>query len=441
MSVKQEATKNKNEVKLTFTVEAAKFDEAIMSVFKKSSKYFNIPGFRKGKAPFKIVERYYGDEIFYEDAFNELVPEIYDAEIKANNIDAVSRPQIDVVQMEKGKDLIFTAIVATKPEVKLGKYKGVELEKIEYKATAEDVEHELNHMAEHNSRMVSVEDRAVKDGDIVTIDFAGTVDGVAFDGGTAQGQQLTIGSNTFIPGFEDQVIGMKIGEEKDLNVTFPKEYFSKDLAGKDAVFHVTLHAIQVKELPKLDDEFAKDVSEFDTLAELKKDIKAKIDHENKHRAEHEMEDAAVNAVVENTTIDIPEGMIELEIDNMEENIAQRLQYQGLKLEQYLKMMGKTEADLRKEFRADAEKNVKAKLIIDQIVAEEKIKEDKKYIKSKLEEMATQYGRKVEELEKNEEINKYLAESSRNEQAVKFIIDNAKLVEKKAAKKDTKKESK
>ena len=430
MSIKQEKTKNKNELKITFTVEAEKFDESIMKVFKKSARYFNIPGFRKGKAPFKIVERYYGDDIFYEDAFNDLVPEIYDEEIKNNKIDAVSKPQIDVVQMEKGKDLIFTAIVATKPEVKLGKYKGIELEKIEYKVTDEDVEHELNHMAEHNSRMVSVDDRAVKKGDTVTIDFEGTVDGEAFEGGKAENHQLEIGSNTFIPGFEDQLIGMKIDEEKDISVTFPEEYFSKDLAGKDAVFHIKLHSISVKELPKLDDEFAKDVSEFDTLKELKASIEEKKKEENEHRAKHEMEDAAVDAVCENTNIDIPEGMVELEIDNMEDNIEQRLKYQGMNIEQYLKMMGKTEKELREEFKPDAEKNIQTSLVLEQIVKDEKIEPDEKYVKEHLEEMSKQYNKKVEELEKNDNLKDYLETSSKNEKAVKLILDNAKYKNKK-----------
>ena len=426
MSVKQEKTKNKNELKLTFTVEAEKFDGAIMNVYKKSARYFNIPGFRKGKAPFKIVEKYYGDDIFYEDAFNEIVPEIYDKEIKENKIDAVSKPEIDVVQMEKGKDLIFTAVVATKPEVKLGKYKGVEIDKIEYKVTDKDVEHELEHMAEHNSRMVSVDDRAVKDGDQVVIDFEGFVDGKPFEGGKAEGQQLTIGSKTFIPGFEEQLIGMKIDEEKDIKVTFPKDYFSKDLAGKEATFHIKLHSISVKELPKIDDEFAKDVSEFDTLDELKASIKEKKKEENEHRAKHETEDAAINAVCEKTDIDIPQGMIELEIDNMEDNIGKRLQYQGMSLDQYLKMMGKTEKELREEFKEDAKKNIKTSLVLEQIVKDEKIKPDSKYVKEELEKMAKQYNKKVEELEKNDNIKDYLETASKNEQAVKLIVDNAKI---------------
>ena len=429
MSLKQEKTENKNELKLTFTVPASRFEEAIQDVFKKSAKYFNIPGFRKGKAPFKIVERYYGDSIFYEDAFNDLAPIVYDEEIKENKIEVASRPQIDVVQMEKGKDLIFTAIVATKPEVKLGKYKEIPLKKIEYKVTDEDIDHEINHMAEHNSRMVTVEDRPVKDKDIVTIDFEGFTDGKPFEGGKAENHDLTIGSKTFVPGFEDQIIGMKIGEEKDIKVTFPKDYFSKDLAGKEATFHVVLHGIKEKQLPAIDDEFAKDVSEFDTLKELKDSIKEKMEKENEERAKHETEDAAIDEVCKNTNIDIPGGMIDLEIDNIMQNLDQRLSYQGLNLEQYLKMMGKSEADFRKDYKEQAERNVKTRLVLEQIVKDEKIKEDEKYIKEKIEEMAKQYNRKVEDLEKNEELKNYLAESSKTEQALDLIVKNAKISKK------------
>ena len=429
MSLKQEKTENKNELKLTFTVPASRFEEAIQEVFKKSAKYFNIPGFRKGKAPFKIVERYYGDSIFYEDAFNELAPVVYDEEIKENKIEVASRPQIDVKKKKKGKDLIFTAIVATKPEVKLGKYKEIPLKKIEYKVTDEDIDHEINHMAEHNSRMVTVEDREVKDKDIVTIDFEGFTDGKPFEGGKAENHDLTIGSKTFIPGFEDQIIGMKIGEEKDIKVTFPEDYFSKDLAGKEATFHVVLHGIKEKQLPTIDDEFAKDVSEFDTLKELKDSIKEKMEKENEERAKHETEDAAIEEVCKNTNIDIPEGMVELEIDNIMQNLDQRLSYQGLNLEQYLKMMGKSEEDFRKDYKEQAEKNVKTRLVLEQIVKDEKIKEDEKYIKEKLEEMAKQYNRKVEDLEKNEELKNYLAESSKTEQALDLIVKNAKISKK------------
>ena len=429
MSLKQEKTENKNEIKLTFTVEPEKFEQAIMDVFKQNAKYFNIPGFRKGKAPFKMVERYYGDNIFYEDAFNELAPKVYDEEIKQNKVEVAGKPQVEIVQMEKGKELIFTAIVATKPEVKLDKYKGISLKKIEYKVEDEDIDHEINHMAEHNSRIVTVEDRPVKDQDIVTIDFEGFVDGKPFEGGKAENHELTVGSKTFIPGFEEQLIGMKIDEEKDIKVKFPDEYFSKDLAGKDAVFHIKLHSIKEKQLPKIDDEFAKDVSEFDTLEELKKSIREKKEKENEERAKRETEEAAVEEECKNTKIDIPSGMIELEIDNMEQNIDQRLRYQGLNLEQYLKMLGKTEASLREEYKEQAEKNVKSRLILDQIVKDEKIEADEKYVKEKIEEMAKQYNKKIEELEKNEDLKAYLEESSKTEQAIKLIVDNAKIAKK------------
>ena len=277
MNCKVEKTEKANEVKLEITIEAEKFENAMKKVYFQNAKYFNIPGFRKGKAPMNIVEKYYGAQIFYEDAFNEVATEAYDEALKENNIEAVSRPEVDIIQMEKGKDVIFTAVVQTKPEVELGKYKGVEIAKVEYKVEEKDIEHELGHMQEHNSRLVTVEDRALENGDISTIDFEGFVNGVAFEGGKAEGHELEIGSGSFIPGFEDQLVGMKIDEEKDINVKFPEEYFSKDLAGKDAVFKVKLHAIKKKELPELDDEFAKDVSEFDTLEELKASIKEKLE--------------------------------------------------------------------------------------------------------------------------------------------------------------------
>ena len=284
MKCKVEKTENANEVKLELTIEAQKFEEGIKKVYFQSAKYFNIPGFRKGKAPMSIVEKYYGKEIFYEDAFNEVVPDELEEALKENNIEVVSKADIDVKQIEKGKDLIFTAVFQTKPEAELGKYKGIEIPKIEYTVSDEDINHELGHMQEHNSRLISIEDRPVEKGDIAVIDFEGFVDGVAFEGGKAEGHELEIGSNTFIPGFEDQIIGMKIDEERDINVKFPEEYFSKDLAGKDATFKVKVHEIKKKELPELDDEFAKDVSEFDTLDELKKSIKDRLEKDKIGRA-------------------------------------------------------------------------------------------------------------------------------------------------------------
>ncbi len=426
MDVKVEKTENKNEVKLSFTVEAEKFEEAMKKVYSKTAKYFNIPGFRKGKAPMQLVERQYGSEIFYEDAFNELVPDLYDEAIKENNIEAVSKPDIDITQMEKGKDLIFTATVQTKPEVKLGKYKGIEIKKIEYNVSDEEINHELGHMQERNSRLISVEDRPVEEGDITVIDFEGFVDGVPFEGGKAENHELEIGSKTFIPGFEDQIIGMKIDEERDINVKFPEEYFSKDLAGKDATFKVKLHEIKKKELPELDDEFAKDVSEFDTLDELKKSIKEKIEEENKNKEKYETEEEAIKTVCENTEIDIPSGMIELEIDNMIKDIEARLSYQGLKLEQYLQMMGKTESEMRTEFEEQAKRSVKSRLVLEAIATAEDTLPTDEEVTEKIKEMAKQYNRDEKELLENEQLKSYLADSMKTEKAIDFIVKNAKI---------------
>ena len=425
MNVKVENTENKNEVKLTFNIEAEKFEEAMKKVYAKTAKYFNIPGFRKGKAPMQLVERQYGSAIFYEDAFNELVPEIYDNAIKENNVEAVSKPNIDIVQMEKGKELIFTAVVETKPEVELGKYKGIEIKKIEYTTSDKDIEHELGHMAERNARLVTVEDRAVENGDITTIDFEGSIDGVAFEGGKAENHELEIGSHTFINGFEDQIIGMKLEEEKDIKVKFPDDYFSKDLAGKDAVFKVKLHEIKKKELPKMDDEFAKDVSEFDTLDELKNSIKEKLDTQNVEKAKYETESEAIKAVCENAKLDIPNGMVEVEIDNMMRDMETRLSYQGLNMHQYLQMMNKTENDVRDNFRGQATESIKTRLVLEAIVKAEKIEATPEEITEKIKEMASQYGRKEEELQENEQLKEYLSASIENEKAIDFIVKNAK----------------
>ena len=425
MNVKVENTENKNEVKLTFNIEAEKFEEAMKKVYAKTAKYFNIPGFRKGKAPMQLVERQYGSAIFYEDAFNELVPDIYDEAIKENKVEAVSKPSIDIVQMEKGKELIFTATVETKPDVELGKYKGIEIKKIEYNTSDEEIEHELGHMAERNARLVTVEDRPVEKGDITTIDFEGTIDGVAFEGGKAENHELEIGSNTFIAGFEDQIIGMKLEEEKDVKVKFPDDYFAKDLAGKDAIFKVKLHEIKKKELPKIDDEFAKDVSEFDTLSELKNSIKEKLDTEHANKEKYETEQEAIKVVCDNTKIDIPNGMIELEIDNMMRDMETRLSYQGLKLSQYLQMMNKTEEDVRSNFKSQAEESVKSRLVLEAIVKAENIEATPEEISDKLKELAKQYGRKEEELLENTQLNEYVSESIKTEKAIDFIVKNAK----------------
>ena len=426
MKSKVEKTENANEVKLEITIEAEKFNEAIKKVYFQSAKYINIPGFRKGKAPMNIVEKYYGKEIFYEDAFNEIAGEAYETALKENKVEAVSRPNIDVTQIEKGKDLIFTATVETKPEVKLGKYKGIEIPKIEYTVTDEDIEKEIKQMQEKNSRLVSVEEgKEVEKGNITVIDFEGFVDGNAFEGGKAEGHELEIGSGTFIPGFEDQIIGMKVEEERDIKVKFPEEYFSQELAGKDATFKVKLHEIKIKEYPELDDEFAKDVSEFDTLEELKNSIKEKQTKRNEEKQKYEKQEAAIKAVTEGIKVEIPTGMIELETENMLKDIEQRLSYQGMKIEQYFQMLGKTSEEVKKEYEPQAIEAIKSRLALEAIIKEEKIEATAEEIDKKIKEMAESYGKKEEEIKDNENIRKYIKEGIENEKAIEIIVTNAK----------------
>ena len=426
MNCKVEKTENANEVKLELTVEAAKFDEAMKKVYFKSAKYFNIPGFRKGKAPMNIVEKYYGKEIFYEDAFNDVAQEALEEAVKENKIEVVSRPDIDVTQIGKGQDLIFTAVFQVKPEAELGKYKGIEVKKIEYNVTDEDINHELSHMQEHNARLINIEDRPVEKGDITVIDFEGFVDGKAFEGGKAENHELEIGSNTFIPGFEDQIIGMKIDEEKDINVKFPDEYFSKDLAGKDATFKVKLHEIKKKELPELNDEFAKDTSEFDTLDELKKSIKDKMEKENEQKQKYETEEEVIKAVCDNIKVDIPSGMIETETENMLKDIENRLSYQGLKLDQYLKMLGKTKEEMQKEYKPQAIEAIKSRLMLEAVIKAEKIEATDDEIEEKMKEMAKNYGRENDaEFMKNENVANYIKEGIKSEKAINFLVENAK----------------
>ena len=427
MKVKVENIKDKaNEVKLEFTVEAQKFEEAIQDVYKKNAKYFNIPGFRKGKAPFKMVEKAYGIQIFYEDAFNEIAGEAYVKGLEDNKIEAVSKPEIDIKQIEAGKDLIFTAVVQTKPEVTLGAYKGIELKKVEYNVTDKDVEHELEHIAEHNARLVAVEDRPVEKGDTVVIDFEGFVDGKAFEGGKAENHELEIGSGKFIPGFEDQIVGMKIDEDRDIKVTFPEEYPAKELEGKEATFKIKLHEIKKKELPEINDEFAKDASEFDTLEDWKKSISEKQEKANESKAKFEMEDAAIETVCKNAKVDIPSGMIETQLDNMEKDISSRLNYQGMNLDQYLQMIGKTKKEFRDENKEQAEKQVKTSLVLEAIMKDAKVEVTEEEIDAKIKEMAEMYGQKEEEVKQNPELRKYVEESLKSEKTIHYIVDNAKI---------------
>ena len=428
MNFKAEKTDKTNEMKLEFTIDAKIFEDGIQEVFKKSAKYFNIPGFRKGKAPYNIVERTYGKEIFYEDAFNEVVPKIYDEEIKKNNIEAVSQPQIDIVQMEKGKDLIFTAIVQIKPEVKLGKYEGIEIDKIDYTVTDEDVKKEIEKVAEKNARLVTVEDRPVKEGDITVIDFKGMVDGVAFDGGTAEDYELEIGSHSFIEGFEDQMVGMKIDEEKDINVTFPEDYFSKELAGKPAVFKVLVHEIKEKQIPAIDDELAKDASEFDTLKEWEDSIKKDMQEKNDHKAKHEMEDAVIKKIVENAEFEVPSGMIETEIDMRIRSFENNLYYQGLNIEKYLELVHQSMDELRNSLRENAEETVRTQLVLEAVSKDlgDKVKPDEEKLKANIKEMAERYNKTEEELNNNEEYMEALKKNHTIEKTVEYIMDKAKI---------------
>lgn len=428
MSVKVEKLEN-SLVKLEITIEAEKFDEALQKAFFRNAKYFSVPGFRKGKAPRNIVERYYGENILFEDAFNIVAPEYYDDAIKVNNVEVVAAPEIDIIQMEKGKDLIFTATVAVKPEVKLGDYKNIKIEKKEYKVTAKDVDKAIKDMAEKNARIVAGDENSVlENGYTAVIDFEGFIDGKAFEGGKGENYSLELGSNTFIPGFEEQLIGLKKGEETEVNVSFPENYFSKELAGKPAVFKVKVNDIKVKELPAIDDEFAKDVSEFDTLKELKADTKKKLEEENAQRAKFEMEEEAIKAVVDATEVNIPVVMIENEINDYTKEMESRLRYQGMNLETYLQLMGQSISDFKEQYKERAEQNVKTKLTLEAVFKAENIEITDKEIEEKLKGIAERYGStgaNVEELIKNptDDLKEYVKEELKYDLAVKFIMDN------------------
>lgn len=385
----------KDQVRLTIEVDAEQFEKGIVAAYRKMVKSMNIPGFRKGKAPRKVIEQFYGPAIFYEEAFKEVYPDAYEKAIEDNDLQPVDYPEVDITDI--GNDGVkFTATVQLKPTVTLGDYKGIKVERPEYTVTDEDVQAEVDRALERSARWIAVEDRPVQDGDRVTLDYAGTVDGVAFEGGTAEGQTLNIGSGMFIPGFEEQMVGMNPGEEKDLNVKFPEEYQAKELAGKDAVFHVKLHDIKEKELPELDDEFAKDVSEFDTLDEYKADIRAKLEEQNKQRADAQYENALIEKVAENATVEIPQVMIERQIDNMMREFEMRLMYQGLRLDDYFTITGTKAEDARAEFAKDADTRVKVQLVLEAIQEAEKIEATPEELDEEIAKMAEQANKPVEE---------------------------------------------
>ena len=387
----------KNMAKLTIEVSAEDFEKALQKAYEKNKNKIAVNGFRKGKVPRAVIEKVYGAGVFYEDAANILIPEEYSKAAEESKLDIVSQPEIDVTQIEKGKSFIFTAEVALKPEVTLGEYLGVEIEKTDAKVTADDVKAELEKVREQNARLVDVTSRGVKDKDQAVIDFEGFVDGVPFEGGKGTDYPLTIGSHSFIDNFEEQLIGAKIGKEVEVNVTFPENYQAAELAGKPATFKVTVKAIKVKELPKLDDDFAKDVSEFDTLADYKADIKKNLTEKKKEEAKREKEAKAVAKAVENASMDIPEGMIKLQVNNMVNEFAQRLQMQGLSIDQYIQYMGSNHQQFMESLKPEAVTRIKNSLVLEAVVKAENITATEDDFEEEVKRMADMYKMEVDKV--------------------------------------------
>ena len=398
MSVKVENLE-KSMAKITVEVDAADFEKAIKKAYDKDKNRFNIPGFRKGHAPLSMIEKMFGEQVFYEDALNVVLDETYPDAAKESQLDIVSRPEIGVDQIGKGKNLIYTATVAVKPEVKLGEYKGVTVEKADTTITAEEIEKRLDREREKNARTVEVE-REIKKDDIAKIDFTGYVDDKEFEGGKGEDYDLTIGSGTFIPGFEDQLIGHKAGEEVDVNVTFPEEYGAKELAGKPALFKVTVKSVKEKQIPEADDEFASEVSEFDTLDEYKKDLEKQLKEEKEKQATTANENAVVAKVVENAEVELPEPMIESQLDNMYYDYAMRLQQQGIPMDQYLKITGLTADKIREQMKPSAEKNLKNSLVIEAVMNKENVTVSDERLEEEFKKVADQYKMKYEDLMKS-----------------------------------------
>lgn len=426
----------KNKVKLTIEVASELFEDGMKKSYQKNVKYINVPGFRKGKAPRKMIEKMYGPAVFYEDAVNFIIPDAYDEAVKEADIHPVSQPEIDIVSIgEADKPFVFTAEVFTKPEVKLGTYKGVEIEKVENKVTDADVDAEVASMREKNSRMVTVEDRAAENGDITTIDFEGFCDGVAFEGGKGTDYELTLGSGTFIPGFEEQIVGKKIGEEFDVNVKFPEEYHSEELKGKDAVFKVTLKGIKVKELPTLDDEFAKDVSEFDTLDALKEDIKVKLTKEAENKTKAEIENRALEAAVEGAEIDLPECMVDNQVEKMLEDYAYRLKSQGIDMKMYLQYTQMTEDQLKEQMKPSAKQQVLGSLVLEKIAELEKLEATDEDIEKEFDKIAETYKMEKDKIRELMGANiDAMKQDIVTNKALDVLAENAKQTKKKAEKK-------
>lgn len=426
MSLQVEKLEN-NTAKLTIEVEASKFDKAIQKAYQKNKNKFNIPGFRKGKVPYAMVEKMYGAAVFYEDAANELISGAYAQAAEESGLEIVARPEINVTQIEKGKPFIFEAEVTTKPEVKLGKYKGIKVEKADVTVTDEEVAEELDKVKEQNARLVAADDKAVEDGDQTTIDFEGFVDGVAFEGGKGEDYPLTIGSHSFIDTFEEQLIGKKVGEEVEVNVTFPENYQAKELAGKPAMFKVTIKEIKVKEYPELDDDFAQDVSEFDTLDEYKEDIKKNLTEKKEKEAEAEKESKVIEAIVNDAEMDIPEKMVEAQAEQMLEEFAQNIAMQGISFEQYLQFTGATIDQMKEQVKPQAQARVESSLVLEAVVKAENIEATEEEVEEEIKEMAGRYNMEADKLKGllTDSDKENLKKDICARKAAKFVVDEAK----------------
>ena len=428
MSVQVEKLE-KNMAKLTIEVDAAQFEDAMKKAFNKNKNKFNIPGFRKGKAPRAMIEKMYGEGIFYEDAADEAINATCMQAMDESGLEIVSRPEVAVEQIGKDKPFIYTALVAVRPEVILGEYKGIEVEKADASVTAEDVEAELKKVQEQNARLLNVEDRPVADGDKTVIDFEGFVDGKPFDGGKATDYELTIGSHSFIDTFEEQLVGRNIGEECEVNVTFPEEYHAPELAGKPATFKVTVKEIKVKELPALDDEFAGEVSEFETMDEYKKDIEAKILERKQKEAATENENRVVDKVAANASLEIPDKMVESQIDNMVQDTARRMQGQGLSMDMYMKYTGMTMDSMRDQMRPQALKRIQTRLVLEEVVKAENIQVPDERLDEEIAKMAAAYQMESDKLKEymSDRDKEQMKEDLAVQEAVDFLVAEAKLV--------------
>ena len=426
MSFTVEVMEEKNMMKLVIETTAEEFEKGLNEAYNKNKNKITIPGFRKGKAPRKMIEKLYGAEIFYEDAANAIIPEAYAQAAEESKLEIVSQPKIEVVELEQGKPFVFSAAVAVKPEVELGQYKGVEVTKVETEVTDEDVANELKKIQEQNSRTISVAERAVKDGDMTVIDFEGFVDGEAFEGGKGENYPLTIGSHSFIDNFEDQIIGMNIGDEKEINVTFPEEYHAEELKGKPATFKVKVNEIKEKQLPELDDDFAQDVSDFDTMDAYKESLVKQIADRKANEAKAKKEDEAMEKIIEAAKMDIPEAMVDTQVNRMAEDFARRLQQQGLSIEQYFQYTGMTAQKVLEDMKPEALTRIKSRLVLEAIVKAENIEISEDEVNVELQKMADMYKMELDKVKElmGENEEKQIKEDLAVQKAVDLIVDTA-----------------